>query len=568
MKPYWQVQKPDDQSIEKLYDGLNCHPVIAAILANRNILSPEDASNFLNPSLTHIRPPFVMKDMDKAVDRIISAISNKEKILIFGDYDVDGITATSILIDFLQYAGAGVSYYIPHRILEGYGLQPENINHAIQNDINLIITVDCGSSSHSAVISAQNNGIDVIITDHHHIGNEIPNAFAVINPKRLDCTSGLENLAGVGVAFCLIISIRKKLRDINFWKDKPEPNLKNFLDAVAIGTIADMVPLIYENRILAKIGLEIINSNPRCGIKALIETSSLKNETITATDVAFKIAPRLNAAGRIDHAAQAVTLLTTRDPQLAAKIANSLTKFNALRQEIEKEIVDEIFKYLDNNPNLLKKKSIVLSNDKWNEGVIGIIASRVMERYYKPVILISTKGEIGKGSGRSIDNFNIYEGLNECREYLDAFGGHSKACGLKIKKEKLNNFIEKFENVVIEKTSNSDFIKIIPIDYELDFNKISDELIDELELLMPFGSGNPEPIFMARNVQVSSSSIVGKNHRKMLLTQDKKNIFINAIHFNVNQSSISDNFDKIAFKLNWNRWNGKKTAQIVIYLDK
>ena len=502
--------------------------------------------------------------MDIAVHRISTAIENNEKILIFGDYDVDGITATTILYEFLSYVGADVSYYIPHRILEGYGLQVNHIlNYALPEKINLIITVDCGSSSHRAVNIAQNAGIDVIITDHHSISEKRPSAIAVINPKRHDCPSGFDNLAGVGVAFYLLICLRKHLRENHFWENLLEPNLKNLCDLVALGTVADVVPLIDENRIFSKTGLEVINSGNRSGIKALIEVCGINSHFAEADDIAYKLAPRLNAAGRMSHAKTAVELLTATNFGIARQIANTLNKMNLKRQGTQKEIFEEILKYIKDHPELLDKNTLVLENHGWHEGVLGIVASKLVERHFCPVVLISLKNGIGKGSARSIPGFNLYEGLLACSNELESFGGHSMAAGLTIKAENIASFKKKFKSIIHETTAPEDFVPNILIDYELDFDEITAELIDELENLKPFGMGNNEPLFMAKNVKVSSSKIVGKNHRRMILMQPGSKTYqsFHAIRFNTDpETAFNESFDRVAFRLHWNRWNGKKNS--------
>ena len=579
MKKYWQLLQPDIDVVEKIRGELQCSPVIAAILVNRKIISKDNALRFLNPSFNNMRPPCSMKDMDAAVKRIYSAITDHEKILIFGDYDVDGITATTILFEFLHYTGADVSYYIPHRTKEGYGLHTKHItDYAIPNKINLIITVDCGSSSNNAVKTASSSEIDVIITDHHEISDKPPDAVAVLNPKRHDCPSGFHSLAGVGVAFYLLICLRKHLRDNHFWQNRPEPNLKSLCDLVALGTVADMVPLVDENRILVKTGLEIINTGKRCGIKTLMEFSGIirLRRTVDTEDVAFRLAPRLNAAGRIAHASTAVELMTTNNLETARQLAQSLNNMNIKRHNIEQKIIEDIFAYLKNNQHLLKNSSLVLSDNEsdniWHEGVLGIVAARMVKKYFRPVVLVAIKDDIGKGSARSIPGFNIYNGLMSCSDHLEAFGGHSMAAGLKIKAEHMDVFQKNFENTVQQMTTSDDFVQTISIDFELNFDDISDALINELETLKPFGTGNHEPLFMAKNVRVIDSKIVGKNHRRMLLNQSAAggtgNSF-NAIHFNVDTNPPEyvggqEHFDQIAFRLRWNHWNEKKTAQIVI----
>jgi len=570
MNKNWKILQPDTELVEKISSVMNCSRVAAAVMVNRNIVSPEKASRFMKAELRNLRPPFSMKDTDIAVRRIYDALMKREKILIFGDYDVDGVTGTTLLLEFLQDAGANVSYYIPHRVKEGYNIQPFHISdHAIPKKINLIITVDCGSGSSEAVRRATDAGIDVIITDHHNISGTMPGAVAVVNPKRPDCTAGFDNLAGVGVAFFLLICLRKYLRETDFWKGRREPNLRNFCDLVALGTIADVVPLVDENRILSKTGLELINSPSRPGIKALIKACAISNYAVATEDISFRLAPRLNAAGRMGHASMAVSLLTTDDMEKAREIASSLNLMNQDRQSIERNIFDQIVEYLKEHPHLTRKSTIVLSHPGWHEGILGIVASRVVRRYFRPVILIGTRNGTGKGSGRSIPGVDIHAGLLACANDLEHFGGHPMAAGLTIKSENIPRFQEHFENAIQDISSDGDFIQTISIDLELDFDRITDHLIDELESLEPFGEGNPEPLFMARDIRVATSKIVGKNHRRMTLTQKlsdrRMSRPVNAIQFNINpEQGLPNRFHQIAFRLGWNRWNGRRTAQITL----
>ena len=568
MKKKCEILRPNTDTVKQLSKVLKCSAVFASILVNRGMAAPADISDFLNPSLNLLRPPFCLKDIKIAVQRIYEAIKNDEKILIFGDYDVDGVTATTILYEFFCYVGIDVSYYIPHRLTEGYDLQVTHIReHALANRINLIITVDCGSNCHEAVQAANKAGIDVIITDHHKISNPLPPALAIINPNQRDCSAGFEHFAGVGVAFYLLISLRKHLRDMHFWHNRQEPNLKGFVDLVALGTMADQVPLTFENRIFSVIGTEVIQGSKRPGIKALAEISGLKLKAITAEDLVFRLSPRLNAAGRMRHAKEAVELLTTIDPDAAKQKADILNQMNVNRQHIEKKIIDEICQHINNNPHVLQKDALVFSSPKWHLGVLGIVASRLVEKYHRPVVLISTKGKEGKGSARSIPGFDLYKGLQACSNDLENFGGHPAAAGLKIKYEKIKSFEQHFEKTVQKMTGPNDFLPRITIDYMLDFDHISDSLIDELESLKPHGPGNPAPIFMAKNVDVLSSKIVGGNHRQMQLrqTSDRTGKTFRAIHFNAKTDPpLKNSFEQIIFRLDWNRWNGKKTKQIMI----
>jgi single-stranded-DNA-specific exonuclease len=568
MKEHWQIHQPDPDVVDKLSRDLGYHPITAAVLVNREISTLLDAQDFLNTSLNNLRPPFSLRDMEAAVNRIHKAIISNEKILIFGDYDVDGVTSVVILLNFLRYAGADVSYYIPHRITEGYSIQPGHIIQYVRpNQFDLIITADCGAGSHQAVEAANRFNIDVIVTDHHNISEDIPPALAVINPKRHDCHAGLQNLAGVGVAFFLLICLRTRLREMGFWDKRPEPNLKEYCDLVALGTVADMVPLIEENRILSKTGLELINTGHRPGLTALLEASAIRNQTLSAEDIAFRLAPRLNAAGRMDHAARAVDLLIAEDIDAANKTAHTLNLLNRKRQDLEKGILADIERFIDKNSSLLRLRSLVLYQQGWHAGVLGIVASRMMRTYHRPVVLISLQDGTGKGSARSVEGLNIYDALAACGPFLEGFGGHAMAAGLQIREENIADFQNAFESEIQRTSSPETLVPAIQIDSELEVSDISDDLIDELELLMPFGVGNPEPLFLARDVKVVSSKIVGQNHRRMVLSQTSGSATatIAAIHFNVNDDDAKKfHFDQMVFRLHWNRWNGKKTAQIVV----
>ncbi len=568
MKEHWQIHQPDPDVVDKLSRDLGYHPITAAVLVNREISTLSDAQDFLNTSLNNLRPPFSLRDMEAAVNRIHKAIISNEKILIFGDYDVDGVTSVVILLNFLRYAGADVSYYIPHRIAEGYSIQPGHITQYVRpNQFDLIITADCGAGSHQAVEAANRFNIDVIVTDHHNISEDIPPALAVINPKRHDCHAGLQNLAGVGVAFFLLICLRTRLREMRFWDNRPEPNLKEYCDLVALGTVADMVPLIEENRILSKTGLELINTGHRPGLTALLEASAIRNQTLSAEDIAFRLAPRLNAAGRMDHAARAVDLLIAEDIDAANKTAHTLNLLNRKRQDLEKGILADIERFIDKNSSLLRLRSLVLYQQGWHAGVLGIVASRMMRTYHRPVVLISLQDGTGKGSARSVEGLNIYDALTACGPFLEGFGGHAMAAGLQIREENIADFQNAFENEIQRTSSPETLVPAIQIDSDLEFGAISDDLIDELELLMPFGAGNPEPLFLARDVKVVSSKIVGQNHRRMVLSQASgyAAATIPAIHFNVNDDDAKKfHFGQMVFRLHWNRWNGKKTAQIVV----
>ena len=568
MEKRWHILTPAPGTVSSLKEALGGHPVMATLLANRQMESPEQAQAFLNASLSQMRPPTGLKDLAPAVQRMAQAVLSGESILLFGDYDVDGATATAVLYEFLRTCGARVSYYIPHRLKEGYGLQARHIAEvAVPRMAKLLITVDCGSGSHAAVDAAASAGIDVIITDHHTVGDRLPRALAVINPKRKDCTAGLDQLAGVGVAFCLAIALRKRLRELGFWKDREEPNLKSLCDLVALGTIADMVPLLGDNRILAKTGLELIGAGRRPGLTALMEAAGIGQRPTDSEDVAFRLGPRLNAAGRVDHAGLAVELLTTDRPDTARRIAQALNRLNADRQDIERGILADSQAIIARQPELLERRTLVLAHPDWHEGVIGIVASKVTDMYYRPVVLIALRGGFGRGSARSVPGIDLFACLSACRPHLEDLGGHTQAAGLQISESRLPAFRQAFEEAVCTASGPGLIIPTLNVDCELGLGEISEDLVDQLATLMPFGAGNPEPLFMARDVVVVSSSRVGQHHRRMTLrpASGPADRCFRAIQFHVDPLTAAQNrFERMLFKLRWNHWNGSKTVQLLI----
>ncbi len=568
MQKTWEIQTTDADATARVVSLLGCHPATASILVQRGLDSEKSIQAFLHPSLHHLRPPFGITGMTEAVTRISNALLDTEKILIFGDYDVDGVTATTLLYQFLKAIGADVSFYIPHRVTEGYGLKASHITDiAIPGKIKVLLTVDCGVSSHEAVSLAKDNDIAVIITDHHDIPQKLPDALAVINPKRHDCHSGLENLSGVGLAFYLAVALRKHLRDQGFFQSRKEPNLKKSCDLVALGTVSDMVPLVHENRILTCTGIEILRSANRPGIKALADACGVDHRHIDAQDISFRFGPRINAAGRMDHAEIAARLLRTHRPEKAGQDADLLNKFNSQRQQEEESVLADILARLDKDPSLARKNCMVFASPDWHEGVVGIVAARLTRLYFKPAILISVKKGLGKGSARSIPGIDIRSALTACAHMLHGFGGHPMAAGLQIPADQIEPFWNRLNQVIGQVASPQDFIPKITIDYTLDLSDITTKLLDEVTSLGPFGVQNPEPIFMANNVHVHSSKIVGKGHRRMRLSgsSNKKSKGLWAIQFNADPDSIHvDQFTKIAYCLQWNRWNGNKSIQLLV----
>ena len=564
MKKNWNIIQTDQNTITELSREFGLHPLIARLLNNRFIYSPKEADRFLRPSFKDLPSPSLLIDIDKATARIVSAIEKKENILIFGDYDVDGITATSLLYRFLCSANARVSFYIPNRITEGYGLKPSHIGScALKRQISLIITVDCGSSSHAAVLEAQQHNIDVIITDHHEPPEILPDALAMINPKRKDSSGELRGLAGVGVAFYLTINLRMQLRKSGFWINQQEPNLKMLCDLVALGTVADVVPMVNENRILTRAGLEVLQNSGNMGIRMLMDQCSIDKRFMDSMDIAFKVAPRLNAAGRVSHADAAMALLEAKNTKDAAQHADHLQALNQRRRDMEKEILEEIDDYLVQHPFNDPLNVALLHNRGWHVGVLGIVASRLVDRYACPIVVLTVEGEIAKGSARSIPGIDLAGLFSKCSQHLISHGGHAMAAGVQLHVDKIAAFREALEKNV-ENMGAQMAPPSLKIDGALGFKDITRALIDEMDVLKPFGEKNPEPLFMAENIHVHSSKILSGGHRRMTLKQANGQR-LQAIHFSPARIDASlDYFQKIAFHLQVNRWNGRESIQLVI----
>ncbi len=555
----------DEQITSRLASALNCHPVIAGLLADRGITDPHEAQFFLNPDFSRLKDPFDMKDMRKAVKRIHTAVINQEKILVFGDFDADGVTAVSLIYEFLATVDAAPAWYIPHRTKEGYSLQLDHIKMAVEMDVDLIITVDCGISSHEAVAAATMEDIDVIITDHHEPSDTLPQAFAVINPKQADCHAGLDYLAGVGVAFYLVMALRKCFRDEGVWEQFPEPSLVQFLDLFTIGTIGDMVPLIKENRALCVAGLKQIVQGNRLGIRAMARSAHLDLNRMDADDISFKLIPRINAAGRISHARICVTHLTSRDPAQADAGAGLLEALNKKRQSIEREIVQDIETRIELDPGLLDNRLLVMWDSHWEQSVLGIAASRLSKKYVCPVVLLAL-GENGQavGSCRSINRINIHRALTESAHLLEKFGGHAMAAGLTLKKEQLNRLKPALAHHLKTQCNETDFLSRIKIDAELKLSDMTIELATAIESMMPFGTANPEPLFLARNLWVASSHIIGRCHRKMILKEESGTTQVEALHFNLPDTTHLPTFySNIIFKLKVNKFKPNSVQMIL-----
>lgn len=538
-------------------------PLTTRVLLNRGISNADQAKRFLSPALSDLPSPSTMKDMDKAVARISKAMHGKERITIFGDYDVDGITATALLLLFLKGAGSLVDFYLPHRLREGYGLNLEAVRKICARGAKLLITADCGITSGEEIRWAEENGLDVIITDHHEAPEVLPPALAILNPKQKGCPYPFKELAGVGVAFNLVIALRSALRQESFWKAGDVPNLKECLDLVALGTVSDIVPLLGANRILAKYGLEQLNTSTRPGIVALKEISGIRGVPVDAQDINFRLAPRINAAGRLEDAQEALRLLISEDETEARAIATHLDKLNVLRQRTEEKILAEAREMIDSSAAGMRKKAFVLASAGWHPGVIGIAASRLTEEYHRPTVLIALKDNLGKGSARSINPFPLYQGLKACCAWVEKYGGHEQAAGLVIRQECIPGFSEAFEQVVAAKLKEEDFIPCLFIDAFAGLSQMNDSLISELHSLAPFGVGNPEPVLGMENLTVLNSRLVGSGHLRLRIKEGRW--IKEAIGFRMaSWHPLSRERVKIALSPQINLYQGRRTLQLKI----
>lgn len=556
MNKKWQIFEPDKNKIEEIKNKYKVNQLLATILANRNILKEEDIRLFLNPTRNDFYNPFLITDMDIAVNRIIKAIENKENITIYGDYDVDGITSITVLKSFLNDIGVETNTYIPNRLIEGYGLNKEAINKISKKGCNLMITVDCGISAIEEIEYANSLGIETIITDHHEAGNEIPKAIAVIDNKRKDSKYPFRELAGVGVVFKLIqaIGITLKLKEESYLK---------YLDIVCIGTISDIVPLVDENRVIAKLGLLLVAQTKNIGLRSIINSSGYNK--IDSNTISFGVAPRINACGRMGKAEEALELFLSKDKNEVNELTNKLNEHNRKRQETEKAIFENALEKIKAE-HLDENKAIIVGGENWHHGVIGIVSSKITEMYFKPSILLSFEEDgIGKGSGRSIPGFDLHEALMKCSDTIEKFGGHSMAVGITVKKDNLEKFKKEFEQIATQ-SKIDEIIPIINIDAKVDLSDIDKEMVESLKQLEPFGEANKMPVFAFKNLKIDSIRALSEG-KHLKLTLKDNNYIINAIGFNIgylaNEYRIGDKID-VAGVLEINTFNGVDNLQINI----
>jgi len=517
IQPKWQVApEPDFHLIDDMSKKLNLPSTIIKILINRGLDTPEKVDKFINPAYSDLKDPFLLPHMEVGVERIVQALRDNERMMVYGDYDVDGVTAAGLMFLVLNKLGAQVSYYLPNRLVEGYGISEDGLAEAVRQKVKLIISVDTGVTAVQEVERARELGIDIIVTDHHEPGPELPKAIAIINPKIHDESLGGHELSGVGVAFKLAQALYRRL-------NQDEVELEEHLDLVALGTSADIVPLIDENRILTKFGIKQIVRTTKPGLKSLTFVSGLLGKDISTGQVVYVLAPRINAIGRLGNAEKAIRLLTTRDEAVASKIAKFLEEENRRRKAIDEKTLNEALEMIDGQVDLKNDRAIVLSSRGWHQGVIGIVASRLVEKFYLPTILIAIDGDEGKGSARSIPNFHIYNALNTCSGDLLRFGGHKYAAGLTIKPDKIETFAHKFKQVANQDLSEDDLTPKLNIDAEIDLDDIDMDFIEAVDTFSPFGPANMRPIFLTRNLEtIGTPHVVGKNHLKMKVKKGEK----------------------------------------------
>jgi single-stranded-DNA-specific exonuclease len=591
-------EQPNTADIERLSEQLGIAPPLASMLLNRGISRKEEALEFFNPDIEKLHDPFLMRDMEKAVERLSQAIINNEKILIYGDYDVDGTSAVALMYSFLseiigQEYQEYIEYYIPDRYSEGYGISEKGIVYCRDNNFNLLISLDCGIKANDRIDQANSYGVDVIICDHHLPGDMLPNAVAILDPKCQECGYPYKELSGCGVGFKLMQGYCKKF-------DLPDQIWLSKLDLVAISIASDIVEITGENRILAHFGLIIINRFPRVGIKSIIEQSGIKiqyppreetifTRVISISDLVFYVGPRINAAGRVKTGRESVRLMICEDEDKSVDIGKNINNHNDARRELDKKATMEAMEMVLNSENNKHRKSIVLYNPTWNKGIIGIVASRLVEEFYKPtVVLTKSPDGLVTGSARSVKEFDIYNGIDTCSDILEHFGGHKFAAGLSLKEENLEEFNDRFEHFVEENLTEDAFIPEIEVDMDIELSEINNAFMSDLKKFAPFGPGNMAPIFRSRNVvEEGLGKIVGEKHLKMrVLYRDKPGSPIDAIAFNVKEHITDiakrkytgsqkfldylsiDSVDKIDLKVHFSKIAGINDFDILYHVEE
>ncbi|MBP7056828.1 MAG: single-stranded-DNA-specific exonuclease RecJ [Candidatus Omnitrophica bacterium] len=554
MRKTWRIKDHNPSIRNNLAAALKVSPITAQLLINRGIDDIKSASDFLDCSISSCHDPFLFKDMDKAVSRIKDAISRREKILVYGDYDVDGMTGVAVLSSAFKSLGADIHTYIPNRLEEGYGLNMGAIKRAHASGISLIVTVDCGISSVKEIEYAKTLNIDVVVTDHHEIpGSQVPKAHAVINALQADCKYPFKHLAGVGVAYKLVSAL--------FEGTPFSP--QEYLDLVSLGTVADVVPMVGENRIIAKYGLELLGKSKREGLRALIEVTGLDGKDISSGHIGFILGPRINAMGRVGSPQKAVELLLSDDHSYSIELAKILDAENRSRQKIEGGILDMALSKVEREVNFKHHRVIVLAGENWHPGVIGIVASRIAERFYRPTILISLDGKLGKGSGRSIEGFHLFDYLFRCKDMLAGFGGHESACGITIEKDRIDAFRDRINEEAAKDLREEIYSPKLDIDMDVPLSMLTEDVIKQIETLAPFGEENPRPVLASKNLTVKDGPRqIGKNGFKIWVTDN--NVTCEAVSFGRSLVSRPENGAGVdlAYTPSINNWQGLQSIQL------
>lgn len=558
MQKKWKILSADEAKINDLLQSLKIHPVLCKILVQRGIKTFDQAKDFFRPRLTDLHSPWLMKDMEKAVERIIAAINNNEKILVFGDYDVDGTTAVACMYQFLKKICSSLDFYIPHRYREGYGVSKAGIDFAKENGFTLIISLDCGIKSAELIGYAKEQGIDFIVCDHHLPDEILPPAVAILNPKQIDCHYPYKELCGCGVGFKLMSALAEKL-------NLPAGAALQYLDLVATAIAADIVPMTGENRVMAFHGIEKVNQNPNYGIKALAKLSGLEKE-LRITNLVFMIAPRVNAAGRMDDARKAVQMFVAESEEEALQYAELLHSDNTDRKEADKTITEEALDQINRNEDWKNRKSTVVFQPHWHKGVVGIVASRLIEHYYRPTIVLTQSGDYAAGSARSVPGFNLYEAIHACKEHLLGYGGHFAAAGMTLEAGQVDAFREKFEQVVSSTITPEQLIPEIVIDAEIALQDIRQPFYDIISQMEPYGPENLRPVFIAKKViDTGRSKVVKEQHIRFSVQQH--NVTVTGIGFGMAEKfhllQQKQPID-IVFTIDINEWNGNTSLQIKV----
>lgn len=565
MDKIWNLKKQGDQNeVKHLSAALNVNMVIARLLVQRNIKTFNEAKAFFRPRLSDLHDPFLMKDMDKAIERLEKAIANQEKVIVYGDYDVDGTTSVALVYSFLKPRLDHIEYYIPDRYSEGYGISPKSINYAVDNDFSLIIVLDCGIKAVEKIAGAKSRGVDFIICDHHNPGDEVPPAVAVLDPKQKDCQYPYKELSGCGVGFKLLQAFCQK-NEVEY------EEIYDLLDLVVVSIASDIVPITGENRVLAYYGLKKINSNPGIGLQTIINYAGIAGTEITISDIVFKIGPRLNASGRIEHGKKSVQILVSNDEEKSDLIGEEIDSFNEIRKTLDRDITQEALDMIENNKELNDLNSTVLYNRDWHKGVVGIVASRVTEQYYRPTIILTESNGLATGSARSVRDFDLYEAIGQCSDLLESYGGHMYAAGLTMKIENIPEFKRRFEEIVTAQITEKQQIQTIEVDAKITLSEITPRFYRILKQFAPFGPHNMTPVFVTEDVfDAGTSRVVGKNqdHLKLdLVEPDVNSGIFPGIAFNQSEAfdliTSGAPFD-VCYSINENEYRGKKNLQLFI----